>query len=179
MDRYLLAKLIQWAGHDGVSGRKRLQKVVFFLQQAGLQTGAEYTLHHYGPYSRDVAETCDELVSSGLVSEKAEHNPVGVQYGYALTSRGESAIEQTEHRVPRCVATTNAYKSLAEELLRRELWELELGSTILFFRGKANDWTEATRRACEFKRVPPADATVMAAESVAKKVHRFRASTND
>ena len=57
MDRYQLATLSSWAGERGIQGRKRLQKVVFLLQAAGCPLSSHFTLHHYGPYSRDVADT--------------------------------------------------------------------------------------------------------------------------
>ncbi|MFO1064120.1 MAG: hypothetical protein U0892_09680 [Pirellulales bacterium] len=34
MNRLQLATLLSWAGQDGLSGRKRLQKVVYLLQEA-------------------------------------------------------------------------------------------------------------------------------------------------
>ncbi len=35
MNRLQLATLLSWAGDNGLQGRKRLQKVVYFLQEAG------------------------------------------------------------------------------------------------------------------------------------------------
>src|SRR5258706_10557443 len=70
MNRLQLATLLSWAGDSGIQGRKRLQKVVFFLQQAGCPLDCQYTLHHFGPYSRDVADTCDEMVAAGVVGRK-------------------------------------------------------------------------------------------------------------
>lgn len=162
MDKYALAKLVQWSGSGGVVGRKRLQKVVYFLQQAGCTLGAEYSLHHYGPYSRDVAEACDELVASGLLDERAEMNSVGTQYTYRLSAgAGESALSQTERRLAERTADLGTFRSLAEELLSRDLWELELGSTILYFYDKTTDWDKAAQLACEFKRRNVANETAL------------------
>jgi hypothetical protein len=171
MEKYPLAKLVQWSGSGGVAGRKRLQKVIFFLQKAGCPFGADYTLHHYGPYSRDVAETCDELVASGLLEEKPEMNTVGTQYTYKVAATGEAALTQTEQRFSDRASALNAFQSLAKELLQKDLWELELGSTILYFHEKSSDWDEAVRRACEFKKVDrQKEPAAPAAEALAKKV---------
>lgn len=74
MNRHQLATLIWWAGEAGIQGRKRLQKVVYFLQQAGCPLDCQYTLHHFGPYSRDVADACDEMVAARLVVESGGLN---------------------------------------------------------------------------------------------------------
>src|SRR5438876_8802937 len=83
MTRYQLAKLVEWAGI--LNSRKRLQKVVFLLQASGCPIEAEYFLHHYGPYSQEVARMSDEMVQVGLLEESSQPNPVGVQYAYKLT----------------------------------------------------------------------------------------------
>lgn len=59
MNRLQLATLLSWADDQSIQGRKRLQKVVYFLQYAGCPLDCRYTLHHFGPYSRDVADACD------------------------------------------------------------------------------------------------------------------------
>lgn len=173
MDKYRLAKLVQWAGADGVIGRKRLQKVVYFLQKAGCSFGAEYTLHHYGPYSRDVAEACDELVTAQLLEE--EEGPLGsvTQYTYKMAERGQAALDQTERRPENPAQSMAPFRALGEELLRTDLWELELGSTILYFRDKSMDWNDAARRACEFKKVDPVTCSALpAAKELARKARR-------
>ena len=82
MNRYQLAKIVDWAGT--LETRKRMQKVVYLLQVAGCPLGADYTLHHYGPYSHDVARLTDEMVQASLLVEKTTSNAVGQQYSYSL-----------------------------------------------------------------------------------------------
>lgn len=151
MDKYRLAKLVEWAGTNGLDGRKRLQKVIFFLQKSGCDFGADFTLHHYGPYSRDVAEACDQLVKAGILQEEVSSNARGHQYTYKVSpGSGETAIRHTETKLSGEAAMSN-HKSFAEDLLKEQLWDLELGSTILYFRYSSNDWNEACRLACDFK----------------------------
>ena len=83
MNRLQMATLLSWADDAGLRGRKRLQKVVFFLQEAGCPLDCRYTLHHYGPYSRDVADRCDEMVAAGLIDESGGPSTGDMQYAYA------------------------------------------------------------------------------------------------
>ena len=45
MNRYQLAKIVQWAGT--LRSRKRMQKMIFLLKAAGCPLDADYDLHHY------------------------------------------------------------------------------------------------------------------------------------
>jgi uncharacterized protein len=162
---------VQWSG-TGIQGRKRLQKVVFLLQAAGCPLGADYSLHHYGPYSRDVADTCDELTASGLLAESWGGNGVGVEYSYKLGDRGPEAIALTEHHLGTGVQKWTTFEVLAKDLLVRDMWELELGSTIAYFYGRSQDkdWDKALKDACEFKKKNPADPASQRALTLAKRV---------
>lgn len=74
----------------GVLGRTLLQKKVFFLNEM-IQGPVRFFPHYYGPYSRQVAETIDSLVTAGIIVERAEsclhfQTPWGesTRYSYAL-----------------------------------------------------------------------------------------------
>lgn len=165
MDRLQLATLLSWASEDGLQGRKRLQKVVFLLQGAGCPLGCRYTLHHFGPYSRDVADACDELVAAGLAEETGGPQEGSMTYTYNLTpatlgllpAGGDPALQE--------------FESLGRELIGAELWQLELGSTVLYFHGQTGDWEQALAKACEFKRVPATTEPSTNALALAKRVH--------
>ena len=89
MNRYQLAKIVEWAGT--LHSRKRMQKVVYLLQVAGCPLESDYILHHYGPYSPDVARLTDEMARVNLLEELSESNPKGQQYSYRL---GEGAKDR-------------------------------------------------------------------------------------
>ena len=134
MNRLQLATLLSWAGENGLHGRKRLQKVVFFLQQAGCSLDCRYTLHHFGPYSRDVADACDEIVAAGLVDEAGGRAGGDLQYTYSLKPATHQLLTHTPD------AQMNRFERLGRELINENLWTLELGSTILFFYRQTGDW---------------------------------------
>ncbi|MCU0713968.1 MAG: hypothetical protein MUC43_18065 [Pirellula sp.] len=158
MNRRQLATLLSWAGETGLQGRKRLQKVVYFLQQAGCKLNCEYTLHHFGPYSRDVAEICDEMVAAGLIEESA-----GSQYSYKLMPRTEEFLKQAQDE------QMNLFSHLGKELLVEKNWTLELGSTIHFYYRQLGNWEQALKEACAFKKVPDEGQSADAALSLAKR----------
>ena len=147
MNRLQLATLLSWAGDEGLQGRKRLQKVVFFLQEAGCPLDCQFTLHHFGPYSRDVADRCDEMVAAGLINQAGGPPNGQMHYTYALKPKAREALEQTvDAEMPR-------FHELGVRLIKEDLWSLELGSTILYFQDQERDWGRALNKACEFKKV--------------------------
>ena len=164
MNRLQLATLLSWAGETGIQGRKRLQKVVFFLQDAGCPLGCQYTLHHFGPYSRDVADACDEMVAAGLIEEKVEPQAGITQYRYLLKQQTQELLRQ----VPQ--GQMQAFEAIARELISENIWSLELGSTILLFYRQSGDWNDALTEACQFKKTEPEDEKSQISLRLAQRV---------
>lgn len=165
MNRLQLATLLSWAGESGLQGRKRLQKVVFFLQEAGCPLECQYQLHYFGPYSRDVADACDEMVAAGLVIETGGPQNGDMQYGYALKPEIHALLAKTPN------APMQSFEELGKELINQSIWPLELGSTILFFYRQTNDWNQALAKGCEFKKVASDTPASKAAFELAQRVH--------
>jgi len=170
MTRYQLAKIVSWA--DPLQTRKRLQKVVFMLQAAGCPLGADFTLHHYGPYSEEVSRLTDELVRLNLLKETAEENSVGQQFSYQLSEDvGEKLgqLERTE-RGRQMAAQMAPFEGLARNLLRADLKDLELAATVVYFRRQGHDWAQAVEKACTFKSITANSPPAARAEKVARSV---------
>lgn len=170
MTRYQLAKLVQWAGT--LKTRKRLQKVVYLLQAKGCPFDAEYTLHHYGPYSQEVARLSDEMVEVDLLDEQAQENQVGQQYSYELaasTAEGLAELEATP-KGKKMASQLAPFEQKAKELLNSDLWLLEVASTMVYFRKQGHSWTEAVERTCNFKNLTANAGVVKNAEGLA---HQF------
>lgn len=151
MNRYQLAKLVDWT--DCLRTRKRMQKVIYLLQSAGCPLDAEFTLHHYGPYSEEVARLTDEMVRSALLEEQASENALGRQYSYRLPEpirQQVAAVEATEQGQA-WAAELARFEPLARELLGADPKQLEYASTIVYFRRKGYAWPESVEKACAFK----------------------------
>lgn len=170
MNRLQLATLLSWAGSAGFKGRKRLQKVVFLLQEAGCPLHCRYTLHNFGPYSRDVADACDEIVAAGLVEESGGPSTGGLQYSYSLKPHAAQLLQETHD------PQMSQFQSLASCLINEHLWTLELGSTILFFFRQTGNWDEALNGACEFKKVPLDNTGSQRALALARRVEALAAN---
>jgi len=176
MNRYQLATIVKWA--ETLRTRKRLQKVVYLLQAAGCDFGAEYALHHYGPYSSDVACLTDEMVQAGLLSEDEEPNQVGTSFSYQLSESAKQQMEKLEQRgdhAQRLGALLN-HELLAKRLLTEpELRELEFAATIAYFHAKepegvSDTWELAREAAAKFKRQDASSTVMQSAERLAREI---------
>src|SRR5437867_13183813 len=53
----------------GVAGRKRIQKVMYFLDSLGWKAVPDYKFHHYGTYSESLASEIQGMVNNGWIRE--------------------------------------------------------------------------------------------------------------
>ncbi len=165
MNRLELATLVEWAGE--IKTRKRLQKVVYMLQAAGCSLRAEYTLHHYGPYSFDVAALTDEMVGAELLDEKKIQSGTGRSFSYKLTKHAKSQLS-TIQQIPDGLFQ---HKRLAIRLLNdQDLSKLELGATVTYFHKQGESWDDAVIAAARFKKKKPDSTIMIEAGQFARKV---------
>jgi len=168
MDMYALTKLIDSVG--GVDTRKRLHKCVFLLQLAGLKMDAEYCLHYYGPFSRDVAEATDLLTQSKVLAETEIPNPMGASYSYKVTEKGKGMLTDYETKAEGKAACerVSGFVRQFQALLAEPLWTLELASTVAFYRFVRNvTVAQARAMTAEFKNVMPNASVLDEAEEIA------------
>src|SRR5262245_4108 len=147
MTRYQLAKLIEWAGT--LRTRKKMQKVVFLLQAAGCPYGADFGLHHYGPYSQDLARLADEMVRQGLLREGS----TGQEYHYTLSEDARAKLAEFESGSEGATAVGGVapFAECARRLLAVEVKELEVAATVAFFRRQGHEWPAALEKTRLFK----------------------------
>jgi uncharacterized protein YwgA len=170
MNRYQLAKIIQWAGT--FRSRKRMQKLIFMLQAAGCPLEADYDLHHYGPYSSDVARLTGELVSENLLNETSEPLSYGEQYSYSLSKDAsrQISIYEASPRGLDLARQMEKYYLLAQKLYATDLKELEVAATIVFFRKQGADWASASEKTRQFKKLADDTAFLGKCEALAKEI---------
>lgn len=113
-------------------GKKVIQKLVYFLKEAGLPVRFQFRWDKWGPYSPELAYYVDDLVAEGLV--KSTPTPVpfyregtrGVQYNYSLTSKGNETV-------PKLTPTTEELEKVSKVLkLAKEVsWQnLEMYASV-------------------------------------------------
>jgi uncharacterized protein YwgA len=135
--------LVMAAGGE-VVGKIRLQKIVYLLDQMGLNSGFSYEYFHYGPYSEDLAEKVeDDVVFGHLHASQRRRISDGVPYvAYSATASGEG--EKLETRLP-----PHRVRSALAEMQRHSATVLELAATIhwLVSMEDFSDWkAELVRR---------------------------------
>ena len=172
MTHYQLAKIVQIVGT--LDSRKRLQKMVYLLQSAGCPLEADFCLHLYGPYSQDIANLTDELVTGNLLEETCSHNPVGHKYTYSIPKNSEASLSHFEHTTNGRLANQQIepWVERIKRLNSQDLWTLELASTVAFFqRTQKKDWKDAAAEASQFKKISPKSPNMKQAMQLAKDFH--------
>ncbi|MCG0279051.1 MAG: hypothetical protein L5656_11115 [Thermanaeromonas sp.] len=115
-----------------IHGRKKLQKMVYLLQEAGCPFKEEFNYHLYGPYSEELAIKVDEMKFLGLLEERIEATTSGYkQYIYSLSDLGRqylAATPKNTFRIP------PYFEQFAKELARYDARTLELMATLRFLR---------------------------------------------
>ena len=174
MNRFQMATLVGWAGQ--LHTRKRLQKIVFLLQAGGCDLGVQYTLHHYGPYSADVASLTDEMVRAELLLEEETRNVMGGRsYSYTLPEHVKTELAQLKGspRYNMLLGELGKFEAVAQRLLgEHDLKKLELAATVAYFqaRTETHDWANAHREAAQFKHQDVDNDAMKSAEQFAREI---------
>ncbi len=125
-----------------LTGRVRMQKVVYLLDQLGLSSDLRFSYHHYGPFSDDLAHSVEAAKAAGKIDEGfAYRQSDGVQYS-VFSTIGESDLTPFD-RMGRDQA-----RSAIENMMRYSVTVLELAATAhwLWHHEKSSDWKAEIRR---------------------------------
>lgn len=121
------AKIVQFIKLAGeVTGRKKLQKMVYIAKKMNFPFQEKYQFHIYGPYSEELTLRVEELCNMAFLSEKMEDKGSYVQYTYACTEEGRQfllTMENTNTKLDQCIERLNDKSSRF----------LEMVSTLLYF----------------------------------------------
>ncbi|MFC4410714.1 YwgA family protein [Chungangia koreensis] len=121
------AKIVQFVSiANGVTGRKKLQKMIYIAKKMRFPFFEKYELHMYGPYSEELTLRVEELCEMGFLNENKEDKGSYVQYSYRTTDEGstfiETLCEENDH-LTKCIDLLN----------KKSARFLELVSTLLYF----------------------------------------------
>ncbi|AUJ24094.1 MULTISPECIES: YwgA family protein [Virgibacillus] len=121
------AKLMQFfAVANEVTGRKKLQKMIFILQKCHMPFEEKFAFHFYGPYSEELTLRVEELCNLGFIKEEKEDRSNYHQYHYTITEDGQAFLEQFKKDMPDFSQQVYAMKEKSSRFL-------ELVATILYF----------------------------------------------
>lgn len=119
-----LMRLVEIVGE--VTGRKKLQKMVYIAKRMHVDFDERFEFHMFGPYSEELTVKVDEMCNLGLLEEHWESKGAIQVYKYALNDAGRDFLRFEDVNLGR-----------GEELIRRMNEEnsrfLELVSTMLYF----------------------------------------------
>lgn len=112
-----------------VVGKIRLQKIVYLLDQLGLDSGFDFDYHHYGPYSADLAESVDFNVLVGDLSEEQRRRQSdGVPYAVFVSSprlvefKGERMGDLSWGDIEKYSSLFSKYSATTLELAATAFW---------------------------------------------------------
>ena len=121
------AKIIHAISTAGeISGRKKLQKIVYIAKKLDFPFKEKYQFHFYGPYSEELTLRIEELCNMGYLNEVREKRAGYYQYCYSVTDAGRDFLSMQEVDMP---ALPDCLLDMNEQNARF----LELVSTVLFF----------------------------------------------
>ena len=142
-----VARLIAELG--SVDGRKRIQKIVHLLGEAGhADFKRRFILHFYGPFSRKLAAQLDFLCAAELVREEPPHEGSGA-YSYRIADKDAlGRLDTPEHGLE----GAPPWAALAKRLNEQKTDFLEAVSTLVHLssRGVSGQSLES-----EFSRTKP------------------------
>ncbi|WP_202079737.1 YwgA family protein [Caldalkalibacillus salinus] len=119
-----LLYLFQTAGQ--VTGRKKLQKIVYISKKFKYDFQERFNFHFYGPYSEELSLQIEELYNLGFIQEVKETKSGYTQYKYELSGKGKEYLEHYP-------TDMLAYESFVDTLNQESSRFLELVSTMLYF----------------------------------------------
>ena len=75
-----------------ISGRKKLQKIVYIAKKLSFPFKEKYQFHFYGPYSEELTLRIEELCEMGYLNEVREKRAGYYQYCYSITDAGQDFL---------------------------------------------------------------------------------------
>lgn len=121
------AKLVHFFSvANRVSGRKKLQKMIYILQKCRVPFAEKFQFHIYGPYSEELTLRLEELCNLQLVAEEKEDKGNYYRYIYEITADGQAFLDQFALDMP-------DFKDQVDMLQEKSSRFLELVATMCFF----------------------------------------------
>ncbi|MFG1261095.1 hypothetical protein [Xanthobacter aminoxidans] len=116
-------------------GRIRLQKVIYLLDQLGMDSGTHFEYHHYGPYAEAVSDALTDAKFWGKIQESVN---------FRLADGAPYSSFKTEVEAPAALGNMSAEeaRSLLSKFASCTSTVLELAATIhwLAFHEQRPDW---------------------------------------
>jgi len=141
-----------------VTGKKRLQKLVYLLSNTGISGPSDFHIRNFGPFSKEVERASTLLALFGDIEE----NEVETGYARYLTTEYKlSDLSKSDLDI-----ISEEQKSILLALDDFTTIELEVASTILFFEKEGCDHATAIERTALIKPTKVNTNTLAASEKI-------------
>lgn len=155
-----------------ISGRKKLQKIVYILNSQGHDISFDFRYHQYGPYSAELQSELNRLAASGLVSEQIINNT----YCYAISESGKNVLEFLEDRGLGASSKLVIPFDLLKLLSSCDAQLLELVATIIYVRRLGLTGNDLKSKIYELK--PHLFSRYSEAEDVIEKIEKVNTASS-
>lgn len=121
------AKLVQFISlAKEITGRKKLQKMIFIAKKMNFPFHEKFRLHMYGPYSEELTLRVEELCEMGFLQEQCVDQGAYVQYQYQVSDEGTNFLQDVSSEV-------GTLQICIQQMQQKSSRFLELVSTLLYF----------------------------------------------
>ncbi len=121
------AKIVQFISlAEEVTGRKKLQKMIYIAKKMHFPFAEKFELHMYGPYSEELTLRVEELCEMGFLNEQFVDKGAYVQYKYNVSEEGGRFLQTA----PEAADRLDGFIGMMQVKSSRFL---ELVSTLLYF----------------------------------------------
>ena len=121
------AKIVQFISlAEEVTGRKKLQKMIYIAKKLQFPYAEKFELHMYGPYSEELTLRIEELCEMGFLQEERIDKGSYIQYKYNVSGEGERFLETAQPAPAQLVDVIGKMQVQTSRFL-------ELVSTLLYF----------------------------------------------
>jgi len=98
----MLLLLLENLKNQTIKGRTRFQKIVFLLQEEGVNFGYNFRPYLYGPYSEELSHDVNMLTELGFLATNSEEmksdGVVRDRYVYSLTEEGKETASKIQEK---------------------------------------------------------------------------------
>lgn len=134
-DALPLMQLFASANH--ISGRTKVQKIVFLMQSMGFPFGQRFRYHLHGPYAQSVTNNISQLVKLGLIAESPVEVGLGTRFDYSALPELEGFLRELPASEPTSPHVDSFDEALAE-LNAQDPAILELTATAVYLLNHAD-----------------------------------------
>ena len=117
VNKEAIIRIIKDVSNSDTLCKKKLQKLVYLVENKGVDLGCDYILHFYGPYSADLDYAVRDLCADGIVN--IEYTPSAHKLSLSSTSE-------------KCDYNNETITTVVEEFKKDSPSDLELIATALY-----------------------------------------------